>query len=98
MKALEKDRTRRYETASGFARDVERDLKDDAVEACPPSRRYRLHKFARKNRTLLATAAGFVALLALGAGLSIWQAIRATRAERSAIRAEATIRLERDPR
>ena len=50
MKALEKDRTRRYETAGGFARDVERYLADEAVEACPPSRRYRLGKFARKNR------------------------------------------------
>src|SRR6201987_6440017 len=48
MKALEKDRGRRYETANGFARDVERYLADEPVEACPPSTGYRLRKFARK--------------------------------------------------
>ena len=45
LKALEKDRDRRYETASGFANDVQRYLDDEPVEACPPSRRYRLGKF-----------------------------------------------------
>ncbi|MCP6769389.1 hypothetical protein NL529_31535, partial [Klebsiella pneumoniae] len=55
MKALEKDRSRRYETASGLARDVEHYLKDEPVEACPPSVGYRLRKLARKHRTLLTT-------------------------------------------
>ncbi len=50
LKALEKDRNRRYETASAFAADVERYLNDEPVEACPPSRRYRLGKFARRHR------------------------------------------------
>ena len=50
MKALEKDRTRRYETANGLARDVERYLADEPVEACPPSAGYRLRKFARQHR------------------------------------------------
>ena len=90
MRALEKDRTRRYETASGFARDVQRYLADEAVEACPPSVSYRLRKFARKNRALLATASGFAALLALGAALSTWQAVRATRAEARANRERAS--------
>ncbi len=63
MKALEKDRTRRYESPGGLARDVERHLSDEAVEACPPSRRYRLGKFARKNRGALGTAAAFAVLL-----------------------------------
>jgi tetratricopeptide (TPR) repeat protein len=90
MRALEKDRTRRYETASGFARDVQRYLADEAVEACPPSVSYRLRKFARKNRVLLVTASGFAALLALGAALSIWQAVRATRAEARANRERAS--------
>jgi tetratricopeptide (TPR) repeat protein len=54
MKALEKDRTRRYETASGFAADIERYLRDEAVHACPPSARYRLRKFVRRNRASLA--------------------------------------------
>jgi serine/threonine protein kinase/tetratricopeptide (TPR) repeat protein len=103
MKALEKDRTRRYETANGFARDVERYLSGDTVEACPPSASYRLTKFARKHRVGLAAASAFAALLVLGAVLSTWQAIRATRAERRAValanrasHAEREARLERD--
>ena len=52
MKCLEKDRTRRYETASGLARDVERYLHDEPVEACPPTAGYRLRKFARKHKKL----------------------------------------------
>src|SRR5262249_20940636 len=48
MKCLEKDRARRYETASGLARDVERYLADEPVEACPPSAGYKLRKLARK--------------------------------------------------
>ena len=81
MRALEKDRTRRYETANGFARDVQRYLADETVEACPPSTAYRLRKFARKNRAALLTLFGFAALLLLGTGLCVWQAVRATRAE-----------------
>src|SRR5262249_20011993 len=87
MKALEKDRTRRYETASSFARDIRHFLDGDPVEACPPSASYRLRKFARKHRAALATASGFVALLVLGAAVSTWQAIAATRAEVRARRA-----------
>ena len=72
LKALEKDRKRRYDTASGFAADVQRYLDDERVEACPPSARYLLGKFARKHRTLLGVAAGFVALLVLGVvGLTV---------------------------
>jgi non-specific serine/threonine protein kinase/serine/threonine-protein kinase len=84
MRALEKDRVRRYETANGFARDIERYLSGEPVEAGPPSATYRLKKFANKNRALLATAAAFAALLVLGATVSIWQAVRARRAERVA--------------
>ncbi len=89
MKALEKDRTRRYETANGLARDVERYLNDEAVEACPPSASYRLRKFARKHRALLATASAFAVLLVAGAMISAALAIRATRAERRAQRDRA---------
>jgi WD40 repeat protein/serine/threonine protein kinase len=84
MKALEKDRNRRYETASAFAADVQRYLQDEPVLACPPSAGYRLRKFARKNKKLLATAAGFAALLIAGATVSTWQAVRATQAEAEA--------------
>ena len=61
MKALEKDRNRRYETANGFALDLLRYLHDEHVLACPPSTAYRLRKFARRNKAALATA-GMVAL------------------------------------
>jgi hypothetical protein len=57
LKALEKDRTRRYETASRFAADVQHYLDDEPVEACPPSAWYRFRKFARRNKAALATAA-----------------------------------------
>jgi tetratricopeptide (TPR) repeat protein len=63
MKALEKDRTRRYETANGLAMDVMRYLADEPVEACPPSTGYRLRKFARRNRGALTAALAFVLLL-----------------------------------
>src|SRR6202166_1725247 len=57
MKTLEKDRNRRYETANGFARDIQRYLADEPVLACPPSAGYRLRKFARRNKGGLAVAA-----------------------------------------
>jgi eukaryotic-like serine/threonine-protein kinase len=84
MKALEKDRTRRYETANALARDIQRYLSDEPVEACPPSASYRLRKFARKNRAMLTTAATIAMLLVAGIAVSAWQAVRATQAERAA--------------
>ncbi len=81
MKCLEKERSRRYETASALARDVERYLSDEVVEARPPSANYRLRKFVRKHRTALAMAATVVLLLVAGVAVSTWQAVRATRAE-----------------
>ncbi len=87
MKCLEKDRTRRYETAGALARDIGRFLQDEPVEASPPSRRYRLRKFARKYRHLIGTVAAFVLLVAVGAGVSLWQALRARGAEYRAIAA-----------
>jgi serine/threonine protein kinase len=85
MKALDKDRTRRYETASDLARDVERYLRDEPVEACPPSTAYRLGKLARRHRAALLTAAAVTALLVAGVVVSTWQAVRATRAEAAAL-------------
>ena len=80
MKALEKERARRYETANGFARDIQRYLADESVEACPPSASYRLRKFARKHRTALTTVQRRPSRLLLVAGVAVstWQAIRAT--------------------
>jgi serine/threonine protein kinase len=84
MKALEKDRTRRYETVNGIARDLQRYLEGDPVEAGPPSTMYRASKFIRKHRAWLATAAAFAALLVGGVIVSSWMAIRASRAEQQA--------------
>jgi tetratricopeptide (TPR) repeat protein len=84
MKALEKDRSRRYEAASALARDVERHLKNQPVEAGPPSRRYRLGKFVRRHRVEVFTAVAGVALLVVAVAVSTWQAVRATRAEKTA--------------
>jgi serine/threonine protein kinase/lipoprotein NlpI len=81
MKALEKDRNRRYETANGFAMDVQRYLAGEPVLAAPASQWYRLRKFARKNRKALVTAGAFIVLLVAGAVVSTWQAIRAIQAE-----------------
>jgi non-specific serine/threonine protein kinase/serine/threonine-protein kinase len=85
MKALEKDRNRRYESASGFALDIQRYLNNDAVLACPPSAGYRFRKFARKNAVLLGTSAAVAAALVLGLIGTTWQAIRASRAESRAV-------------
>jgi serine/threonine protein kinase/WD40 repeat protein len=89
MKALEKDRARRYQTANGFARDIQRYLADEPVEACPPSAGYRLQKFAGKNRRVLVTAGAFVLLLAAAALAGTYQAVRATLAETKARHAQA---------
>ena len=82
MKALEKDRRRRYETANDFAADVIRYLADQPVEACPPSVWYRLAKFTRRNRAVLAMASVVILVLLAGATISTWQAIRTTGAEK----------------
>ncbi len=83
MKCLEKDRTRRYETANGLARDIQRYLSNEPVTAAAPSPLYRANKFVRRHRAALAAASALVLLLAAGAVVSAWQALRATRAERA---------------
>jgi serine/threonine protein kinase len=81
MKCLEKDRSRRYDTASALARDIQHHLADEPVEACPPSAAYKLRKFARKNSKALILAGAFALLLLAGTAISAWQAVRATYAE-----------------
>ncbi len=88
MRCLEKDRTRRYATANDLAMDVQRYLDDEPVLARPPSNIYRCQKFVRRHRTAFAAAATIVATLLSGAAISAWQAVRATRAERIAIRSQ----------
>jgi serine/threonine protein kinase len=96
MKCLEKDRTRRYETANGLAADLKRHLNNEPVLARPPSNAYRFQKWVRRNKVAFATATLIVSVLLTATGISLWQAFRATRAETLAKRAEylATQRLE----
>jgi hypothetical protein len=101
MKALEKDRNRRYETASAFAADVYRYLHDEPVLACPPSASYRLRKFARRNKTGLVVASlilFFIAALGGGGGWVIRD--RSARGQRLAAQVELILddveRLERE--
>ena len=83
MKCLEKDRTRRYETANGLASDLNRFLNDEPVSAAAPSALYRAQKFVRRHKAALAVATGFIVLVTAGALVSTLQALRATRAERA---------------
>jgi serine/threonine protein kinase/tetratricopeptide (TPR) repeat protein len=87
MKALEKDRTRRYETASSFAADINRFLAGEPVGAHPPSRAYRLKKVLRKHKGPVTAAAAVVAALLVGIAGFAWQA-RVARRERDAAQAE----------
>jgi serine/threonine protein kinase len=79
MKALEKDRDRRYETANGLAADVRRYLNDEPVSACPPSAWYRFRKFTRRKKIALAMAACVLLALSGIAGGVGW-AVRDKRA------------------
>ncbi len=95
MKSLEKERSRRYETANGLSRDIERFLNDEPVEACPPSRAYQLKKFVRKHKGKVLATATVLATLLFGLVGTTWQSYRATKAERAAIESErATVASE----
>jgi serine/threonine protein kinase/tetratricopeptide (TPR) repeat protein len=96
MKALEKERSRRYETANGFAMDVQRYLADEPVQAVPPSAAYRLRKFARRNKAALVTAAVVVAALLMGTAVATWQAVVATKANQEAFAAAAAEKKAKD--
>jgi serine/threonine protein kinase len=85
MKALEKDRTRRYETANGLAADIQRHLSNEPVVACPPGNFYRLQKLVRRNKLTFTAAAAISTVLVLGVVVSTLEAIRARRAEREQI-------------
>ena len=85
MKCLEKDRTHRYATANDLAADLQRYLDSEPVLARPPSSSYRVRKLLHKHRAAFATAAVITATLIVGAGVSVRQAIRATKAEHHAL-------------
>jgi tetratricopeptide (TPR) repeat protein len=95
MKTLEKDRNRRYETASAFAADVQRYLADEPVAACPPSAWYRCRKFTRRNKTALRIAAAAALLLLLAVGGVSWalwdQAARRTELSERMAETEKTV-------
>ncbi len=77
MKALEKDRTRRYESANALAADIQRYLNDEPVEACPPTVKYRLTKYAKRHKGLLTTAAVMALTLLAATGVSVSYAVQA---------------------
>jgi hypothetical protein len=80
MKALDKDRSRRYESASGLAMDVQRYLADEPVLACPPSAGYRLRKFARRHKGPMLAATVTLLLLIVGITGTTWGMVRAEHA------------------
>ncbi|PTX91274.1 serine/threonine protein kinase [Opitutus sp. ER46] len=88
MKALEKDRRRRYETANGLAVDIQRHLSNDAVVARPPSRIYRFQKLVRRNRGVFVATGAVGLSLILGTATSTWLFLRERDARRRAVAAE----------
>ena len=88
MKALEKDRTRRFETASALAADVQRYLNNEPVTARPPSNLYRFQKLVRRNKTAFAAVGAVAAALVVGLGLSLFLFVREREAHRRAVAAE----------
>jgi tetratricopeptide (TPR) repeat protein/serine/threonine protein kinase len=91
MRALEKDRNRRYETANGLAMDVQRYLADEHVLACPPSAAYRLKKFARRNKGALGVAALILFFITLLGSVAGW-AVRDRAARDAAAKAQRQAR------
>ena len=108
IKALEKDRRRRYETANGLARDVERYLGNELVTARPPSKFYELQKLVRRNKVACFSVLAITTILVVGSLISTLEAVRATRAEHeqdrlrrdavaaSAAQAKLRVQAERD--
>ncbi len=90
MKALEKDRTRRYETVNGLARDIERHLNGEPVVACPPSKAYRAAKFIRKHRISLSAVMAVVLALATGLALALF-GLKKARSESRRAQSEAAV-------
>jgi WD40 repeat protein/serine/threonine protein kinase len=82
MKCIEKDRSRRYDTANGLAMDLQRHLRNEVVIARPPTTAYLLSRFIRRNQGVFIAGTAVAASLVLGIAASLWQAMRATHAER----------------
>jgi serine/threonine protein kinase/tetratricopeptide (TPR) repeat protein len=93
MKALEKDRNRRYETANGLAQDIERYLADEPVQACPPSAAYRIRKFVRRHKTVLVVAIIVCLAILLAVGALGW-AVRDRAGRQAALEQEIALALD----
>ena len=108
LKALEKDRARRYETANSLATDVLRYLNNEEVAACPPSRRYRMQKLVRRNRALFVSSGAVALAVVVGFSVATWMAFREHDAHRQQVllreqaeqaeRREAELRQEAEAR
>ena len=94
MKALEKDRTRRYETANGLAMDIQRYLSDELVVARPPSKFYRFQKLARRNKIAVAAVVAVLGALVIGLVISTFSLLREQRATEKALAAVEATKLE----
>ena len=94
MKCLEKDRTRRYETANGLAADIKRHLNNEPVVARPPSAAYKFQKAWRRNKIAFAAGGAVFAALLVGVFVASWQAVRARKAEQAARLAERSERMQ----
>lgn len=98
MKALEKDRTRRYETANSLAEDIQRYLDGEALTACPPSVTYRFRKFATRHKSMIATTVCIALVLVTGLIGTGWQAYVATQEANKRRNAEESLRLATEQR
>lgn len=96
LKAIEKDRSRRYETASGFSADLQRYLQNEPIEARPPSASYRMRKLVRRNRGLVSFGVTVALLLAVGITLTSYFAIWATKEAQAAKKASQVADTERE--
>jgi len=88
MKALEKDRTRRYATANGLAVDIERHLSNEPVVARPPSNFYRFQKMVRRHKIAFIAASAVTATLIIGLGASTWMFVQEKKAHQQTLEAE----------
>jgi hypothetical protein len=88
LKALEKDRSRRYETANGLARDIRRHLDNEPVVARPRSRIYQLQKLVRRNKIIFAAIAAVTLALVAGLATSMWLFHKEKLARQRAVAAE----------
>jgi eukaryotic-like serine/threonine-protein kinase len=95
MKALEKDRTRRYPTSLDFAADIQRHLNNEPVLAGAPSNLYKLHKLIRRNKGAFAAAAAITTALLTGLGISTFLYFKETQAYHRAVHAESQQATER---